>query len=158
MREVVGPGHRNQPERIFFAETTELLYHTDMVSAESKIEPKPGPRWCQCRPWHVLVLVVLAASLCGWYAVNTRMASDYSTKWKAASVQQRGLMADPKLCHDHLKGKDEETVIAFLGEPNSRGSRDTFSYDLGTMGGDYQWTLSVVFDENGKVTRVFGDD
>jgi len=67
------------------------------------------------------------------------------------------MMADPQLCYEFLKGKDKTAVETFLGKATSI-SDDSWTYDIGTMGGAYRWTLWIRFDSNGLVENVMGDD
>ena len=101
----------------------------------------------------LLMFGILLLSGC---ATSQLPPSEYSRIWKTAPPQQRGRMADMKLCYDHLHGKGPEAVKDFLGEPDSRQD-ENWLYDLGTMNGPHRWTLRITFDQKDRVVRVVGE-
>lgn len=102
----------------------------------------------------VIIFVVLYVYAC--YPPESEI-SDFSRKWKMSSPQERGSFVRPDLCYKYLKNKDTEAVLEFLGPPDIVQD-DAYLYNLGDMGGLYDWTLWVVFSDEGKVIKVFGDD
>lgn len=109
----------------------------------------------------VLLFIILFS---GCTSTRQSELDAFSAKWKSTSQVERCYIVDIYLIFDHLKGKDRNKVIDFLGYPKYDENTDQgvlFIYAIGnhmnrTPEGWYK--MYVAFDKNGLVEYVGGDD